>query len=70
MNAFWKAKDAQFSWLSDGVADVAVHENKDHMRRKGKRQKRAKWVVLECMLQSNNIAMLMVALRTPQISRC
>ena len=37
MNAFWKAKDAQFSWLSDGVADVAVHENKDHMRRKGKR---------------------------------
>ena len=42
MNAFWKAKDAQFSWLSDGVADVAVHENKDHMRRTAKRQKRAK----------------------------
>lgn len=31
-----------FSWLSDGVADVAIHGNKDHMRRKGKRQTRAK----------------------------
>lgn len=31
-----------FSWLSDGVADVAIHRSKDHMRRKGKRQTRAK----------------------------
>ena len=42
MSEYWKAKDAQVSGLSDGVADITIHRDKEHVRREGKRKTRAK----------------------------
>lgn len=58
----WKARETQVCGLSDGEGDAAIERERLREERRQKKG-RTKWVILEYMLRSNNIAMWMVIKR-------